>query len=106
MILESHAHLLRPGELTTHCRSAADFEVPIEARDWDADGFPKKVLLKFRSFKTMAAAQGRNGSTYTMQLQRNYTDPRFCPVLHSLLYMTMASTITCTVATNEVRLGT
>jgi hypothetical protein len=89
MVLESFAHLLRPGEVTVHCRLTTDFELPANDGAWDADGFPKYVVDAFRTSKT--SGQGSDYSVYKMASSRNYHDPDYCPVTQKLLYISKAA---------------
>ena len=70
-------------------------EFPEGARNWDADGLPKYIIIALREWKSRTKAYNCKcpktakcncGFAYKMFIHRNYLDSRFCPVTWLLMY--------------------
>mmetsp|Transcript_13371 Transcript_13371/g.12944 ORF Transcript_13371/g.12944 Transcript_13371/m.12944 type:complete len:581 (+) Transcript_13371:171-1913(+) len=93
MLLEAHYHMLRPGELTNHCRRVDDLAnvgMPKNASGYGCDGLVKYLVLTFRSYKTATQSSSASTYTYNMMLRANTTNLEMCPVLALIHYLAVS----------------
>jgi hypothetical protein len=76
MFLVSLACVCRASCVTTFCPTVEDMQQPVETEGWDPDGYPKYIILCWRSWK---CRKEDNGKKYEMRLWRNYVSPKLYP---------------------------
>jgi hypothetical protein len=74
----------RSSCMTTHMPTFEDTVLP-ESHLWDPDGYPQWIELGWRDWKSRKTAN--KGSRYGVRLNRNYFDPRFCPVMWLIIWL-------------------
>ena len=87
MFLVAMCLMARASDMTQFCPSVKDSGMP-DAELNDKNGYPPYVSLVLRDWKWRS--RKNKGKPYCMRVHRNYMDPRFCPVLWLLKWLSFS----------------
>ena len=74
--------MARPSEVCEYCPTADSIEFPTNTNDWTNDYIPRWIKLALPYWK------GKRGTRmWYFYLNRNYVDPRFCPVSFMMMWL-------------------
>ena len=74
--------MARPSEVCEYCPTADSIEFPTNTNDWTDDYIPRWIKLALPYWK------GKRGTRmWYFYLNRNYVDPRFCPVIFMMMWL-------------------
>ena len=74
--------MARPSEVCEYCPTADSIEFPTNTNDWTDDYIPRWIKLALPYWK------GKRGTRmWYFYLNRNYVDPRLCPVIFMMMWL-------------------
>lgn len=86
MFLFAMSFMCRASCLTTYCPLAENIKYPDDPGLW-TDKIPDYVCIVWTDWK--CRSKSKKGHEYRLKLIRNQANPRFCPVIWLLMYLTL-----------------